>query len=347
MIAFLLVLNIATAANVTEAPGALQGNIGIHNEWSASLSTLYEAEEVVGKSRFLGSSVAMVGEFGIMDSLSLSMKIPYNYQKLFFSQTHVMEFEPSISTGTYLGSEEGAKVRRAGQSLGGIWFGLNALPFHERIHSDRGDTVSWKVGIGYKLRAQHNFLSPSEDGSRGGNLGASALTLHTAFSKHTSIGQPYLTMDLELCSPWNDDIRNEKGKVVIKNAKIDPANHADFRAGAEVFAWEDTALGHHLGLDFYGKFGYEGWQDVPSGIYLPSVLESTEDMVVTQTERMYAQGGLGLNFQLYTLSFLRLYGEMGVMSPQVIEHVYQVNNLGTLRWSTGAEFRIMKLDTVR
>ena len=74
--------------------------------------------------------------------------------------------------------------------------------------------------------------------------------------------------------------------------------------------------------------------------FLPNILETTKDTIITQTELVSIQGGIGTNVQINSLYGIRLSGQAGFLSPQRVEHIYEISTLGTFQWGVLGEFRI-------
>ena len=70
---------------------------------------------------------------------------------------------------------------------------------------------------------------------------------------------------------------------------------------------------------------------------MPSVLSNAEDIVISQSDNLYAHVGAGVNLQYYTYGALRLYGMLDYHTSK-IENYYNVSSGGTFGWAIGTNF---------
>lgn len=333
--AFLL----AHAATPTDAPGQFQGDIAIRSFSTGITDSMYERGQVVGARDNFKQTVQIYGEVGLINEISLAMAIPYSFESLSFSNISTMQFDHTITTGSYINAEPTADIETIGSGLEGAWVGLFLIPFHNKIFAERGDRGSWKVGIGYRFANANNFIVPNANGKRGSGPVGNGFTFHGAFSGTKPIGDPYLVVDLEIGGRWEGETRDNNGNILDRDAELRSSNHAIFRPGLEVDMWKDEAFGSYVTLDLYSKFGYHGWRDITSGVMLPNVLEAYENLTITQGELLELNAGLGINTQFNSLYVFRVSGEYGFRSPQRIEHLYQVDTMGSQQWSVNVEFK--------
>jgi hypothetical protein len=289
-------------------------------------------------------------EFGLLDIVSVSIEKPIVSQSHIFSNPYVMTYDPHFMTGTlqqqkilndgdsFFGelNTEGdvTTLTQTGSSAQRSWIGVNLFPFHERFFASRGDIFSWKLGLHYRFANKNNFYS-LHNGERGAGAGSSALRITGAFSKGLSKSKPYLGFQVILPREYDHDFHTIKSF----NATIQPAKESHFKTGVELYPLKDDAYGHYVSVDVFGKFGYQSWQEVPTGVFLPSVLSNAEDIVISQSDNLYAHVGAGVNLQYYTYGALRLFGHAGFSTPQKIENYYNVSSGGTFGWAIGTEFR--------
>ena len=109
--------------------------------------------------------------------------------------------------------------------------------------------------------------------------------------------------------------------------------------GNALTLWEDTAFAHFIELDLFGRAAYNSWSDVTTGVLLPSTLSSYDDFIVNQSETLQLSGGIGVNAQYNSYYHGRVSFEMGMMSPQAVEHLYPISTDGTLMWSVLFDLR--------
>ena len=84
---------------------------------------------------------------------------------------------------------------------------------------------------------------------------------------------------------------------------------------------------------------------MPSGIFLPNVLESTKDNLVTQTELVRFGALIGSHFQWNTTLGVDVLGNVGYISPQRVEHAYDIGTLGSFDWGINIMARYRFRDT--
>ena len=331
--------SVAEAGTFTDAPGALQGDISIQNSFLQARDTLYQSEEAVGARTMNHNHLNTVLLFGLVDFMSIKTTIPVGFQSIAFQDVHQMQFEPLEEIGTYINTPAGEDYRLSGNGLEGVQVSLHFYPFHRKIFNERGDTGNWNIGILYRAPDKTNFYSPTESGKRGSGVGASGLGLETSFSKRKQHLEPYLQIKGLRSSTWDGAIRRPNGETLAQSAEFQPANTVDIRGGSEFFVWEDVALASYVTIDLFGEYHYQSFQQIPSNIYLPYVLETTWDKIITQTEVISFQGGIGTNIQLNSVYGMSIAGKVGYASPQQVEHIYPVNTLGSFQWGVFTELK--------
>jgi len=329
----------AHAGTFTDAPGALQGDIAIRHQFQMSRDSIYQEESLVGARNLAQQTSSLVMRIGLVDFMSADIRLPMGSEILTFSNIYEMKYDPLSQTGSYLDTPEIEDVTRTGNGLQGTELALNFYPFHTKIYSNRGDTGNWQMGIVYRTGDKSNFYTVDESGSRGSGIGASGFGIQTAFSNKNKHVEPYLVMKAVRSNSFTADVRSDDGTLYAAAETFSPANTVDIRGGTEFYLKDDVALASYITLDLFGAYRYQSFQSIPSGIYLPSILESTQDTIITQTELVSIQGGIGTNVQVNSLYALRLSGQAGIASPQRIEHIYEVNTQGTFQWGVFGEIR--------
>ena len=89
-------------------------------------------------------------------------------------------------------------------------------------------------------------------------------------------------------------------------------------------AAENPTNGSSFDFDFRLGFDYNTPADLPSGLYLPSVLSSTEGTLISQSEYSTASAGLGLYWRMFTYVQLDLRADMAYVLPHRLEHPYAI-----------------------
>lgn len=332
----------ANAGTFTDAPGALQGDVAINHGYQVRTDSLYQDGNVVGVRSHQRNTSQLRMKLGLIDIMSADVIIPIGSEQLQFQNIYEMKYDPLSQTGSYLDTPAIDDLTRKGRGLEGIELALNFYPFHTKIYSNRGDAGNWQMGLVYRTKDSSNFYTVNADGVRGSGIGASGLGVQTAFSnKHTAkvSVEPYLVMKAIRSNSFDSELRGDDGTLYAKSETMTPAHTVDIRGGTEFYLLDDVALASYVTLDLFGEYRYQSFQAIPSGIYLPSILESTQDTIITQTELVSIQGGVGTNVQINSLYGLRLSGQVGFASPQRIEHIYEVSTQGSLQWGVFGEMR--------
>lgn len=329
----------AQAGTFTDAPGALQGDVAIQHATSFMSDSLYEQDTLIGGRKQLYNDTGLRIKFGVINAISIEALIPYGTDSVTFSGISEMKYDPLSETGSYLDTPSMEEFTRSGKGMEGTQLGLYFYPFHTKIHSNRGDVGNWQMGVIYRMRDKSNFFAPDQDGIRGSGIGAQGLGLHTAFSKKSRGVEPYLSIKAIRSSSWDGEIRGDDGTLYEASATFEPHHSVNVRGGTELYLYDDVPLASYITLDLFGEYNYSSFQGIPSGTYLPSVLESTQDIIISQTELVSIQGGIGTNIQLSSMYAFRFSGQAGVVSPQRIEHIYDISTLGTFQWGLLGEIR--------
>ena len=328
-----LFLSLAFADAVTDGPGTMHGNIGIRTTISSSSDQLIEDGNLVGK-RALGQTKAeLYAEFSPIRYLSLGFSVPYYNQGYQFQDVSMMTFDPQKSTGSYINSESIDDFSREGSGIGGTTLGVFFYPFHNRLFEDRADRGEWKFGVQYRLPTALHFYTTNENGDRGVGPGSDAWILYGAFSIPSRLGQPYAELQSTHSGVWTGMVRDHEGNELISQGEIRPPSSVQIRFGNELTIWEDTAFAHFVELDLYGRTAYNSWADVTTNVALPSTLNAYSDYINNQSETLEFTAGVGTNVQYNSYYHARFAFEMGMISPQNIEHLYPISTNGTLTWS--------------
>jgi hypothetical protein len=277
--------------------------------------------------------------------MSLKVNFPIGFQSIEFQNTTQMQFNPLEDIGSYLNAPEGKDYSISGSGLEGVELSIHFYPFHKKIFNNRGDTGNWNIGMLYRAPDNTNFFSPSESGKRGSGVGAQGFGLETSFSKRRKYLEPYLQLKALKSSKWNGSIRTDSGTTLVKSAEFSPANTVDIRGGSEFFLWEDVAMASYATLDLFGEYHYRSFQEIPSGIYLPYALDVKLDSIITQTELISFQGGIGTNLQFNSIYGMSIAGKVGYTSPQQIENIYPTNTIGAFQWGVFTELKIRYRNT--
>ena len=340
----LLLPSLAGAAEVTELAPQYRGDLGFKFDSYTQYDRLVEDDTQVGKRQLRNNQLTLHGGFSVLQGAGLFFEIPHYSERISYPEANIMAFDPNNDSGTMLGTDAvSAEAGLQGSGFGGTWIGLRGAPLHEELFAHRGDRSSWLFEVGYRF-ADKSHLWAFEGDQRGAGPGASAYRLHGAFSTTHRASRPYITATFLQSGRLSTDVTDESG-TLISAAEIFPANRIDLKTGSEVFLWTDEQSGSHLSLDVNASFGYRGWQTIPSGTYLPSILDASQSVLILESEVTTLDLGLGLNARIMEYAQLNIGGEIGTVSPQRIEHLYSVDTApGTLDWQLHVEARFRARD---
>lgn len=326
-------------------PPALRGDIGIRFDGYRQNDRLVEGVEEVGRRQIVDNQLTLAAEFSFVKGASLFVELPRFANTIHFPEANVMAFDPINDGGTMVDTIALEDERTlTGAGFGGTWIGLSGAPFHEALFARRGDRSSWRFDAAYRFADRTSFWTAT-DGERGGGVGANAFKLTSSFSTTHKQSQPYLRATLLRAGRQTVEVRDEAGELRIQNAIIRPASRVDLRTGTELQVYRDDASGSELNLDFSASFGYRSPQTIPSGLLLPSILDASRSVLVEAAEQTYLDLGFALNSRISEYAQLNLGAEIGTVSPQRLEHLYDVSTgFGTVSWQLFVEARFRARD---
>ena len=347
--AALLLVAPAQAAGVnTDFPPWLRGEVVVHYDLDASSGQLTEGGEDVGRMRHMSQVMTYEGAFTVWHGLALVVGMPHWVnENVRFTDAQSMAFEPASNAGTMLGTDGiGSPEPTKGQGVGGAWLGLRGAPMHQEIFGSRGDRVSWILDVGYRFKDQTPFWTYGPRGTRGAGPGAGAFIFKSTVATTHNLTSPYLVTELTRAGRLETSIVDADGNTSDTVMNIRPASSAGITLGAEVKAVE-YGTGARLDVDMRTRFGYRSWQDLPSGTYLPSVLDTSEGLSATLSETSYLTLGAGIHWRFIDYLQLDLMGDVGVNTGGRVEHLYPVDmQLGALEWQVQSALRFRIRDTL-
>lgn len=322
-------LSVAHAATPTELPPFLSGDASIaysYDRVAGSLDERGDEDWDVGRRSFSTHLIDYKVAFGAAPGLAVRFDLPhYASSSIGFTAAQEMVYDPATGTGTYYGTdplEPGTYVRGGG--LGGLWLEIAGTPYSEAFVK-RINHATWLLAGAWRAPDPTSFWAVDADGNRGAGPGGSAWRLQTAFSKQIGNAQPYLSGELVVENPTSVTLAAQDGTVLSDGeVEINPADHGNVRAGLEVVATRNPANGSMIALDLHVSLDYASAGDVPSGMFLPDVLDASLGTVVQQAETMDSGGGAGLTWRPFDAVQLRGWGELAYRLPQRIESPYPV-----------------------
>lgn len=334
----------AEAAEVTALAPMLRGDVQLRYDIDAERARLLEDETVVARRALTDHLMTWSASFSFYTGAALFLEMPhYASSRIRFRDASTMGFDPVEDAGTFIGTDSLEDPDPTlGKGLGGTWLGLRGAPYHETLFGDRGDRASILLEAAYRFQDKSNMWSYGPRGYRGAGPGASAFRLRGAFSTTHRTAQPYLVATWMVPASIQMDVVDENSRTIATDRRFSPASDVELVAGAElqVAEYQDGGL---VSLDFRSRFGYRSWQDVPSGLYLPDVLNGTEAQTATEGEHAYLAGSFGVNWRFIHYLQLNMAGEFGFATPRTVEHFYPVKTgLDTMTWgfTTSLRFRI-------
>jgi hypothetical protein len=336
----------ARAAELTELAPALRGDVSVRYDLDAAHADLLEGDEQVGRRVLQSHTITWAGSFSPIDGAALFVEMPHiAAERVRYPQAAAMAFDPAADQGTMLGTptiDDPAELRGAG--VGGVWLGVRGTPLSEALWSARGDRTTWLLEAGYRFRDKTNLWTYGPRGTRGAGPGAPAFRLLTTVSATKGDAEPYVRARWVRSSRINTDIVDAQGRTVATGLELRPESTFDLGVGTELEVSRYGEDGARVALDFRGTLAYHTWQDIPSGIYLPDVLDASVGQVATQSERVTAAGQFGVNWRFHEYVQLNVAGEVGVHTPYRAEHFYPVDAGTGLLWGVTSSLRFRLRD---
>lgn len=322
----LLALSSSYAAEVTEVPPWLRGDVDIGYALDYTTGSLVEGDADVGQFTQQDHIVHFGGAFAAAPGVALYFDVPvYALSRLSFTDAFSMAYDPLNGIGSMAYGEPLTNTPlREGSGPGGVWLGVRGTPFSETLWPRRGNRSTWMLDVGYRTPDASNFYV-ADDASRGGGPGASAFRLRSAFSTTKGVSQPYMRVTWLKQGVIATDLVDEDGNLLTAGAEVWPGQSIDVLAGVQARAFENTVNGASFDFDFHLGAAYNSWSTVPSGIYLPSVLSASREDLVTSSEYGSAYAGLGFYWRMFKYLQLDLGADVAYLMPHRLEHPYAVS----------------------
>jgi len=343
-VALALAAQTAQAAEVTDLPPWLRGDIVVDYGFQHTAGSLYEGSERVGSSTFEQHTVTYQGVFSAGPGVGVFFELPQHLStRLAFPEANQMVFDPSTGQGTMLETEpiEGLDPIK-GKGTDGVWLGIKGTPFSEAFES-RGNRATWLIEAAVRTRSDNNFYELDEGELRGAGNGGGGTRLGMAFSTTRNISQPYIAFRYTRARTLSDvTLYDETGETLGSGVELEPADDIWIRTGAEIVAHDNPEAFSRFSIDLRLGFGYTTWQSAPSGLYLPSVLSTSRQVPATESEHTWASAGVGFYHQAFQYMKWKLVADLTYMSPHEIEHHYPiVTGTDTLDLSLGGGIEIL------
>jgi len=321
MLTLIAFTSLASAADVTDMPSNLRGDVSFSYEYSQQWSKLMEASETVGEVAEASGIINLEGEFSVYNSISLTFALPmWVNHSISWANPRTMAWDPIEDSGSMLYGtpiEDGVEPH-SGSGLGGASFGLRVSPVSEA----RGAKASWVIGLSQQLRDNSNIFTGSGE-EAGAGYGAGATSITNAFSTTFGNSNPYIELRWDRRGLHTaDGIDTETGEA--GSVELASGNSASFVSGVEFITTSSANNQSWFRTDIWGGARYNAWSEVPSGTYLPNVLGSTEDSTVVSGEYIEYSLGLGGHWRVLPTMQIDLSLELGTNSPIQLESAYPI-----------------------
>jgi hypothetical protein len=338
----LLFPTVALASSVTELPPMLRGDVSIGYAWESLRGSLQETgadgQVEVGQRVLTEHVLRYRADFTAGPGVGVFVEVPqWASQSVTGTEGQTMVYDPATRTGTLIGTNPVADGDYAsGSGVGGVWLGVRGTPWSESFRSR--NNVTWLLEGAVRTPDASNFWAGKDRGAGPGGLG---WRLHSAFSHTRGDSSPYLAVTWTQNRALEADTFAADGTPLATGVAVDPADTLRLRIGTENLASREAASGSELRFDLHATVDYAGPSTVPSGVFLPSVLDATEGAAVQQAEQLRAGAGLGVHWRPMTYVELRLFADAATQLPQRLEHPYPVRTgFDTLAATAGTELRV-------
>jgi hypothetical protein len=334
-------LAVALGAEITEMPPKLRGDVEISDTHRIVSAGIAEGGEDVGRMLSSRNDLRFEGEFAPIAGVAVRLAIPLSPgMGVSWTDARQMAFDPITGSGSYLrsGPATGDVGFRAG-GLTGIELGAAFSPFSERFA--RPDRVTWRLDLGVRLPTKCSLWTANA-GKRGAGNGGTAVLLGGAFSTRRGLAEPYVGADAVLEQPVTVAVVDESG-AAWGEQRFHPASTVDVTGGVELRMGENKDRHTRSAFDLHVGFRYRDYGDIASGVWLPTVLDSSRKIVVTQEDGLAARAGLGVIADVHEYFGFRIGVEGAYTLPYTVEHVYAVSTTGDsyeVAVSVGLEGRI-------
>ena len=321
MLTLIAFTSLASAADVTDMPSNLRGDVSIAFEHSQQWSELMEASESVGAVNESSNQLYFAGEFAAQDWISVNFALPmWLGQEISWTDPRTMAWDPTEDSGSmrYGTLIEDGVEPRAGSGLGGASFGVRVSPVSEA----RGAKASWVMEFSHQLKDDSNMFTGGPD-ELGAGHGAGVTSITNAFSTTLGVSAPYIVLRWDnrgdRMASGVDPETGEAGLIEMSSG-----SSASFVSGIELTSSSSANGQSWFKTDLWGGAEYNGWSEIPSGTYLPNVLSGEEGSTVIISEYVAYSLGLGGHWRALPTMQIDLSVEFGTNSPIQLESAYPI-----------------------
>lgn len=310
----------ALAAEVTEMPAVMAADVDVEWQGDWGFGRLTEAGDLVGKYKTTRQDLVLAPEFSPIAGLSIKLGLPYTPSwSLQWTEARRMAYDSDTGSGSM---RDGAAVDAPalrGSGGTGVWMGVGLSPFNETF--SLGQQSTWRIDAAFRLPTP-NSRWEDVDGKRGAGNGGAAWRVAAAFSTERGPSTPWMRFVATGDAPVT--VAGVDGSGAATELVVRPGTSAVLSTGIEIAASEDREKHTATRFTVEAAFGYQSWSDVPSGLFLPSVLDASQGLVVTRGETMFAQGGLGFVLDVHANFGIRFGGGASYAMPYRVESPYPV-----------------------
>ncbi len=326
---------------VTEVPPWLRGDVALNYGYDRlgghltehvleSSSDTASLDQQVGQRVVSDHVLSIDAMFSAGPGVGVTLGFPVHIREgTWFGNSQTMVYDPTSGAGTMIGTTSvDYGSTSAGGGLEGVWIGLAGTPFSEAFHN-RNNRVTWRVAGALRTANKKNFYTAGTDGKRGAGDGALGLKLENAFS--TTIGggtQPYISWKYQSDGQDTVDVTDDSGNVLASGVQLQGAKTSDIRFGAEFLAAHNDDQDTNVRVDLHATIDYASTSLVPSGLYLPSILDVTAGQPMQEAESVDLGGGIGFSFQPVQYFRIGIFGQVCYHLPQRIESFYPIYTSG-------------------
>lgn len=340
----LLLVPAAHAVEVTHIPPFLRGDVQVGYALDLQGSTLIEEGDAVGRIAQEQQRMRYAAVFGVAPGAAVFVELPsYLRDRVSFADGREMAWEPTQERGDLSsGAPLSEQPVYEGRGFGGTWVGLRATPWSEELLEGRGARSTWLVEFGYRFQDRSNFWTVDDSGIRGAGPGGPGTRGRLSFSTSRGVSRPYISGGYTKNGWFQTDLYSSEGELVTPGAVVSPRSSADVLTGVELTPYDDAERGASFTVDLRLGWGYQSWAEVPSGIYLPSVLPTTDGTLVVSSEYSTFKTGLGLYYRPFTYLKFDLVGDVAYAMPYKLEQPYEVyTGYDTLIFSGALQLEIL------
>ncbi|MEZ4321423.1 MAG: hypothetical protein R3F61_28385 [Myxococcota bacterium] len=314
----------ASGAEVTWMPDRLSGAATLRYGGRYERGYLEEQGIRISERRLTEHHVDLGVQFAPVPGAAVTVDLAMTPSWLWrYPNARQMLLEPVDGGGSYVFSPDpvdAEPVDVKGGGIEGVWLGLALAPFSEAF--DLGQRVTWRFDVAYRTGNKSNNRWTFVDGKRGGGPGGSALKVQGAFSRRGGSAEPYVRGSFVKENKVTVDLTDGQGNTIATGLELQPASTAEILGGTEVISSDRD--GTRTAMDFQLGFRYRTWEDVPSGLLLPNVIEASKTIPVTHSESLQGLATMGLNLVFSDIVRTTTGARFEYTVPHTQEHVYDV-----------------------